>query len=386
MPRPIDDLVRRLRAGDQEARAQFFTEMDGVIRRSCRVASGARNTEDIFRHVCAELEKNKFEKLSAFSSNHLLTTFVTLVIREILTSHMLQLLTDNPGEGWRIFLTLYDKNIRNKLEVYFPESEVTREDARFSIEEALFKNDYKRLKAFKGINADGKKSLYAGYINRVISNLCRDFIVNRDGRQRLPAPIERLSLLHQLVYIQIYWENARPIPNDLRPRLSIRRPEGVKASEVEQALRNVTNEDIESAIKTVTENLRKPKPPKLRPAGDENSSDSPDEPDAPDEPNDIIGQALKVLLPFIKSLNEKEQRQIRLILNDVKTPGRPADNTALMQKLREEAIKHPEVISFLRLIMHEDYDLSGFKQAGRPGLHEGDGLDDDRDDDDSNAG
>ena len=349
LPNNREALIRRLRAG----------EMDDVIARACRVASRNKlEAEALFSDIYSRLEHNNFEALAAYNSQLPPSAYIGLVIREILTADISRLLGTDPDRGWYLFLRFFDGNIRKRIDKHFQNKEDGSE-AYIFILERLSENKYAKLREFKGVRPSGEKSIFAGFVNKTILHLCQDFARRIYGRPRLPACIKRLSLLDQLVFIQIYWEGVRPRPIDLLRRLNSRRPEGVEASEVEEALRDVTLDKIDRSIDTMRMALPRNYSIGIRrlPLGKDITEDGVDK-SREERIAELAKKAYDALIPFIRQLDEKKQLYVRYILTGTRPRGRPPTRflMELRQELEAEAAKNPDIKAFLEAIRDVDRD------------------------------
>ena len=97
----------------------------------------------------------------------------------------------------------------------------------------LIDNNYRRILGF-----DGRGS-FAGYIRRVIDNLCLDLRRQSTGRRRLPEAVRRLPALDQEIYRQLYWNGSRK--KDLPDILRDERGNPYGPERIEQALAQLRN-------------------------------------------------------------------------------------------------------------------------------------------------
>ncbi len=67
----------------------------------------------------------------------------------------------------------------------------------------LVEQDYRRIRTFD------RRGSFAGYLRRVVRNLCTDLARKADGRRRLPEKISRRPLLEQEVFRLLHWSGVR---------------------------------------------------------------------------------------------------------------------------------------------------------------------------------
>ena len=213
---PERELLGAALKGDASAGATLTRTLADLVWTAClRVTPDRAETEAAFRNVMAALQADSFARLKGFDGRARVRVYVTLVVRDLLSERVVKLLALNADTGWRAFEAFFSDDMRRIILRNLPgnDQQQNREDAYQSVCEALLKNDLQRLRAYSGRGSP------SGFILQVVENLVIDFVRTILPRRRLPAAIQRLSTLDQLVFRLLYWERLSPDPTAVLGRL-----------------------------------------------------------------------------------------------------------------------------------------------------------------------
>ncbi|MFB9264097.1 RNA polymerase sigma factor [Bradyrhizobium erythrophlei] len=179
----------------------------------------------------AALCANGFVRLKGFDGRSRMRVYATLVVRDLLSERVVKLLALDAAAGWRSFEAFFAGDIRRIIHRNLPgqDHQQNREDAYQSVCEALLKNDLQKLRAYSGRGSP------SGFILQVIENMVVDYVRTIVPRRRLPASIQRLSMLDQSVFRLLYWERLAPDHRILLPHIPRSEPPST-AEEVAQAI------------------------------------------------------------------------------------------------------------------------------------------------------
>jgi RNA polymerase primary sigma factor len=159
--------------------------------------------EGAFISVLTALKANDFARLSRYDGRSRLSTFLTLVTRDVLGEEVAQLFSRDRDRAWRRFDRLFARDIRLCIRRRFPKAdEAQHEDLFQDIAASLVEQDFRRIRAY-----DGRGS-FCGYILLVVDRLLIDRLRQEMPRRRLPAEIARLPELHKLIFAAGAWQNV----------------------------------------------------------------------------------------------------------------------------------------------------------------------------------
>jgi RNA polymerase primary sigma factor len=229
---PERELLQAALRKDASAAANLTRALADLVWSACRHLSPDRTeAEAAFRDVMSALRADGFARLKGFDGRARLHVYAALVVRDLLSERVVKLLTLDVETGWRSFEAFFADDMRRIILRNLPgtDHQQNRQDAYQSVCEALLKNDLQRLRAYSGHGSP------AGFILQVIENLVIDYVRKVVPRRRLPAPIQRLSVLDQSVFRLLYWERLPPEPKLLLSQIERVEPP-ITAAEVAEAI------------------------------------------------------------------------------------------------------------------------------------------------------
>ncbi|MDO8607734.1 MAG: sigma-70 family RNA polymerase sigma factor [Phaeospirillum sp.] len=132
------------------------------------------------------LRADGFRRLRAYNGSSRIETFVALVTRDVLAERLLRLFQAHSAtDGWTAFERFFAADINRIINRRLPGADRAdlRQDAYQDICVALIADDYRRLKAYRGIGS------FTGFVLHMVDRLLIDFIRSTMplGRQRAEA-------------------------------------------------------------------------------------------------------------------------------------------------------------------------------------------------------
>jgi RNA polymerase primary sigma factor len=197
-------LVAGVKAGEPAA-VQRFLDLAGaaIWPVVLTLVSEGPAAQGAFLSVLTALKANDFARLSRYDGRSRLSTFLTLVTRDVLGEEVAQLFSLDRDKAWRRFDRLFARDIRLCIRRRFPDAdEAHHEDLFQYISVNLLDQDFRRIRAY-----DGRGS-FGGYILAVVDRLLIDKVREEVPRRRLGAEIARLSELHKLIFAAGAWQNV----------------------------------------------------------------------------------------------------------------------------------------------------------------------------------
>jgi RNA polymerase primary sigma factor len=213
-------LIQAVLGNEQGAWDRFVQRFSDLVYSYCSSVFSEPELDAEYLTVFRYLQSDDHALLRAYNGRAEFSTYLNLKLRELLAGRILALFTENPGRAWEAF-QLYFKELLEPLKR-------RSEDLYQDVCVQLIDNNYRRIVGF-----DGRGS-FAGYIRRVIDNLCLDLRRQSEGRRRLPEAVQRLPALDQEIYRQLYWNGSRK--KDLPDILRDERGNPYGPERIEQAL------------------------------------------------------------------------------------------------------------------------------------------------------
>jgi len=200
------EFLRALFAHRPGAWDEFSRRHRNDVYRPCRLIFPDQHAEEVFVQAMGQLRANDFELLRGFDGRAPLSAYLRVVMRDLLSTQVAGLLSDQPDRGWRAFEYFFKRDIERRIAKQFPDAVESgrQEDLYHEIAGGLIENEYRRLKGYKG------QGSFGGFVRSTVKNLCIDLLRKEIPRRRLPAAIKRLSDLEQEVFRQLYWERCAP--------------------------------------------------------------------------------------------------------------------------------------------------------------------------------
>ena len=184
------DLVRSVLEAKPQAWDRLVRRIANTVWAACRLLSrDDAEARAAFSDVVEALRADGFRRLRAYNGSSRIETFVALVAREVLAERLLRLFQVESGDnGWTAFERYFAADINRIITRRLPGTGRAdiRQDAYQDICVALIADDYRRLKAYRGIGS------FTGFVMQTVDRLLIDFIRHAmpRGRQRaeVPAP------------------------------------------------------------------------------------------------------------------------------------------------------------------------------------------------------
>ncbi|EME72039.1 hypothetical protein H261_00630 [Paramagnetospirillum caucaseum] len=154
---------------------------------ACRLLCGDdADSRAAFSDVMDGLRADGFRRLRAYNGSSRIETFVALVTRDVLAERLLRLFNvHSASDGWAAFERFFAADINRIINRRLPGADRAdlRQDAYQDICVALIADDYRRLKAYRGIGS------FTGFVLQMVDRLLIDFIRSTMplGRQRTEA-------------------------------------------------------------------------------------------------------------------------------------------------------------------------------------------------------
>ena len=196
------------------------TRLDNAVvdrREAGRRWSGA---EAAFLHIVASLKADDYARLRGFDGRSRLTTYLSLVARDVLADQLAGQFSKMPHEAWERFSRYFETDIRSRIGRQLPSKlgRAGREDAYQEVCLKLIENDFRRIRSYGG------RGSFTGYILTVVDRILIDLVRRETPRRRMPAAISRSAPLDQAIYAAVVWEGC-PLDADrlaaaLRGRLA----------------------------------------------------------------------------------------------------------------------------------------------------------------------
>jgi RNA polymerase primary sigma factor len=229
-------LVAGVKAGEPAAVRQFLDLAGAAIWPAVLTLVGkGPAAEGAFLSVLTALKANDFARLSRYDGRSRLSTFLTLVTRDVLGEEVAQLFSLDRNKAWRRFDRLFACDIRLRIRRRFPDDDAAHHEDLFQyISVSLLDQDFRRIRAY-----DGRGS-FGGYILAVVDRLLIDKLREEVPRRRLSTEIARLSELHQLIFAAGAWQNVPLDPERMAEALRGKIDPPPTRAALETALKQVT--------------------------------------------------------------------------------------------------------------------------------------------------
>lgn len=180
-------LIRDLLEAKPQAWDRLVGRVADPVWTVCRLLSA--NDDDAhsaFGEVIDALRADGFRRLRPYDGSSRLETFAVLLTREILAERLLHLLRpDGDADAWTAFETFFAADIRRIILRRLPgaEREDARRDAYQDICLALVADNYRRLRAYRGVGSFG------GFVLHMVDRLLIDSIRRTVPRRRAESSL-----------------------------------------------------------------------------------------------------------------------------------------------------------------------------------------------------
>jgi RNA polymerase primary sigma factor len=196
-------LVNAVLSGEAGAANQFLEHVSTTLWSIVvKLAGNGADGEAAFLHIVASLKADDYARLRGFDGRSRLTTYLSLVARDVLADQLAGQFSRAPHEAWKRFSRYFEIDIRSRIGRQLPSrlGRAGREDAYQEVCLKLIENDFRRIRSYGG------RGSFTGYILTVVDRILIDLIRREAPRRRLPAAIARLSPLDQAIYAAVVWE------------------------------------------------------------------------------------------------------------------------------------------------------------------------------------
>ncbi len=225
-------LVNAVLSGETVAVTRFLEHTSATLWFIvAKLEGGGAEGEAAFLHVIASLQADGYARLRGFDGRARLSTYLSLIARDVLGDRLARRFSETPHEAWSRFVRFFENDIRSRVARQLPRNigNAAREDAYQEICLKLVENDFHRIRAYGG------RGSFTGYILTVVDRILIDLIRRDAPRRRLPAAVARSTPLDQALYAAIVWDgcprDAERLVAALRGRLE-RDPDTAEVTEL----------------------------------------------------------------------------------------------------------------------------------------------------------
>lgn len=207
-----------------EAKPQAWDRLIGrvadTVWTACRLLTGDEvQARAAFAEVMEALRADGFRRLRPYDGSSRIETFVALLTRDVLAERLMRLFQPGNGDrGWAAFERFFSSDIDRVIarRLSGADREEARRDARQEICLALIADDYRRLRAYRGVGSFTGFVLHT--IDRLLIDIIRRTVPRRRGAETTCRPI--------MVALAEHEDIATELPN---PEQSLLADEGERA-------------------------------------------------------------------------------------------------------------------------------------------------------------
>lgn len=229
-------LVTAVLSGETAAASRFLEHTSATMWSIVAKLEGeGAEGEAAFLHVVASLEADGYARLKGFDGRARLSTYLSLVARDILSDRLARRFSEAPHDAWNRFVRFFESDIRSRVAQQLSRNigNAAREDAYQEICLKLIENDFHRIRSYGG------RGSFTGYVLTVVDRILIDLIRRDAPRRRLPAAIARSTPLDQALYAAVVWDGCPQDVQRLVAALRGRLERDPDAGEVTEALARV---------------------------------------------------------------------------------------------------------------------------------------------------
>jgi RNA polymerase primary sigma factor len=178
------------------------------------------------------LKADDHARLRGFDGRSRLTTYLSLVARDVLADQLAGKFSSTPHEAWERFSRYFETDIRSRIGRQLPSKlgRAGREDAYQEVCLKLIENDFHRIRSYGG------RGSFTGYILTVVDRILIDLVRRETPRRRMPAAIARLAPLDQAIYAAVVWEGCPQDADRLAAALRGRLAQDPTAADIAEAV------------------------------------------------------------------------------------------------------------------------------------------------------
>src|SRR5262245_5104324 len=198
-------LVNAVVSGEAGAAGRFLEHVSTTLWSIVvKLAGDGADAEAAFLHIVTSLKADDHARLRGFDGRSRLTTYLSLVARDVLADQLVAQFSKAPHEAWERFSRYFETDIRSRIGRQLPSKlgRAGREDAYQEVCLKLIENDFRRIRLYGG------RGSLTGYILTVVDRILIDLVRRETPRRRMPAAISRLSPLDQAIYVAVVWEGC----------------------------------------------------------------------------------------------------------------------------------------------------------------------------------
>jgi RNA polymerase primary sigma factor len=198
-------LVKALLSGEASAASRFLDYTSATLWSIVAKLEGdGADGEAAFLHVVAALQADGYARLKGFDGRARLSTYLSLITRDILGGRLATRFSEAPHDAWSRFVRFFEADIRSRIAQQLPRhiGKAAREDAYQEVCLKLIENDFHRVRAFGG------RGSFTGYVMTVVDRILIDLIRRDAPRRRLPTAVARSTPLDQAVYVAVVWDGC----------------------------------------------------------------------------------------------------------------------------------------------------------------------------------
>ena len=226
-------LVNAVLAGEVGAARKFLEHVSTALWSIVvKLAGDGADGEAAFLRIVASLKADDYARLRGFDGRARLTTYLSLVVRDILADQLAGQFSRAPHEAWQQFSRYFETDIRSRIGRQWPSKlgRAGREDAYQEVCLKLIEDDFRRIRAYGG------RGSFTGYILTVVDRILIDLVRRDMPRRRLPAAVARSAPLDQAIYEAVVWEGCPQDADRLAAALRGRLAPDPTAAEIAEAV------------------------------------------------------------------------------------------------------------------------------------------------------
>jgi RNA polymerase primary sigma factor len=230
------ELVNAVLSGEAGAASRFLehvaTTLWSIV---VKLVGDGADAENAFLLIVASLKADDYAQLRGFDGRSRLTTYLSLVARDVLADELAGQFSKTPHEAWEKFSRYFGTDIRSRIAKQLPRNlgRAGREDAYQEVCLKLIENDFRRIRLYGG------RGSFTGYILTVVDRILIDLVRREAPRRRMPAAISRSTPLDQAIYVAVVWEGCPPDADRLAAALRGKLEQDPAAADIAESVARV---------------------------------------------------------------------------------------------------------------------------------------------------